>query len=189
MKRNGGIVEKKRVEQYERQWDLFVWERKRFKALLIWWLYQVFQNSQCFSSIPFHTLWVDKQPLGHQLFIIVHNFFDIFSKTYCKTVSIKHLWNVSVMLCVGSVPKFYWKAILQTFGPPHWNAGFLSSLSHFCSLPQFFSFPDCVQELWAWKLPEAKVSLGWTAVMSTATVLLIYTGTSALDHLIVQKSP
>lgn len=70
---------------------------------------------------------MDKQPLRHQLFIIVHNFFDIFSKSNCKTVSIEHLGKVSEMLCVGSVPKFCWKAILQTFGPPHWNAGFLSS--------------------------------------------------------------
>lgn len=110
--------------------DLFVWARKRFKALLIWWLYQVLDGC---SKIPnvfpvflFILFWVDKQPLINQLlFIILHNFFDISSETYCKAVSIERLWNVSVTLCVGSGPEFCWKAILQTFGPPRWNAGFL----------------------------------------------------------------
>jgi len=84
----------------------------------------------------------------------------ISSETYWKTVSFECLRNVSLMLCVCPGAEFGWKAILQTFGPPHWNAGFLSSLSDFRSLLQFVSFPDLVQELCSWKIPEAKVSLG-----------------------------
>lgn len=146
----------------------------RNKALLIWWFYHLLRFQDVFPVFSF-LCWNALCPFEwkNNLLAISCLLFCIISLTlplkhphFHKVVSIEHHFcDIGIILNVGPLPEFILKLFCRLLDR---HTGMWASfpLFQFFSLSHFFSFfrprPGALSR--AWKLPAAKISLGWCHV-------------------------